>query len=216
MLLSFAYLMFSAVLSLLVRRRQPEFAKDLELIVLRHQLSVLSRQHQRPKFRPADRAFFAALARLLPHQRRRGLIVTPATLLRWRRELGRRRWAYPRRKPGRPPTSRALSKLVLRLARVKSPLRRSADHRRADQAWLLPLTEQGPASACERWARAGAAAGSAELAGLPSPAGRRACSPVTSSPSKRSRCVASTLTSSPNLAAAASTSLAAHTEPQPE
>ena len=102
MLLSFAYLMFSAVLSLLVRRRQPEFAKDLELIVLRHQLSVSSRLHQRPTFRPADRAFSAALARLLPHRRRRGLIVTPATLLRWHRELARRKWAYRRRKP-RPP-----------------------------------------------------------------------------------------------------------------
>jgi len=89
MLLSFAYLMFSAVLSLLVRRRQPEFAKDLELIVLRHQLSALSRQHQRPKFRPTDRAFSAALAPLLPHRRRRGPIVTPATLLRWHRELAR-------------------------------------------------------------------------------------------------------------------------------
>jgi putative transposase len=89
MLLSFAYLMFSAVLSLLVRRRQPEFAKDLELIVLRHQLSVLSRQHQRPTFRPTDRAFIAALARVLPHRRRRGLIVTPATLLIWHRELAR-------------------------------------------------------------------------------------------------------------------------------
>ncbi len=117
MLLSFAYLVFSAVLRLLVRRRQPEFALDLELIVLRHQLSVLSRQHQRPRFRRADRAFFAALARLLPHRRRRGLIVTPATLLRWHRELVRRKWTYPQRKPGRPPTSRALSALVLRLAR---------------------------------------------------------------------------------------------------
>ena len=87
MLLTFAYLMFSGVLSLLVR--QPEFAKDLELIVLRHQLSVLSRQHQRPKFRPTDRAFSAALAPLLPHRRRRGPIVTPATLLRWHRELAR-------------------------------------------------------------------------------------------------------------------------------
>jgi hypothetical protein len=47
--------------------------------VLRHQLSVLARQHQRPKLRPADRALIAALARLLPHRRQHGLVVTPAT-----------------------------------------------------------------------------------------------------------------------------------------
>jgi hypothetical protein len=62
MLLSCAYLAFS----------RAEFVKDVELVVLRHQLSVLARQHQRPKLRPADRAFIAALARLLPFQRRRG------------------------------------------------------------------------------------------------------------------------------------------------
>ena len=102
---------------LLAAGRRDPFAREVELLALRHELAVLRRQAARPRLRPADRAFLAALARLLPQDRRRGLLVTPQTLLRWHRELVRRKWTQPPRAPGRPPLEQHVRQLVLRLAR---------------------------------------------------------------------------------------------------
>src|SRR5262249_47752349 len=117
MLLSFAYLEFSAMLRLLVGRRRTMSAKDVELLVLRHQLAVLRRQRPRPSVQAADRAFLAALTQILPLPDRRGLIVTPQTLLRWHRELVRRKWTRSKASSGRPPFEGRVRELVLRLAR---------------------------------------------------------------------------------------------------
>jgi putative transposase len=117
MLLSFCYLAFSVVLHLLVGDRRRELAEDVELLVLRQQLAVLRRRRPRPSFRAADRALLAALARILQPRRRQGTLVTPQTLLRWHREMVRRKWTQPQRTPGRPPVERRVRELVLRLAR---------------------------------------------------------------------------------------------------
>jgi putative transposase len=132
MLLSFAYLASSAVLRMLVRGQRSEFAKDVELLVLRHQLVVLGRQERRPMLRPADRALLAALARLLPPLRRHSLFVTPQTLLRWHRELVRRKWTQPQRghwptadRPGRKAVNKRNQRGVRRLPFWCPPTRAS-------------------------------------------------------------------------------------------
>src|SRR6266571_4294313 len=116
MLLSFIYLAFVSILKLLVRCGRSHGTKDIELMILRHQLQVLRRQVVRPRLQGADRALLAAASSLLPRERRRGLVVTPQTLLRWHRELVRRKWTYEKLTPGRPSIATETRDLVLRLA----------------------------------------------------------------------------------------------------
>jgi transposase InsO family protein len=99
-------------LGLLTRSRA---SKDAEILVLRHQLAVLRRQVARPRPSWADRAVQAALSRLVPRGRWPRLFVTPETVLRWHRDLIRRRWTIPR-PAGRPPTQPTIRQLVLRMA----------------------------------------------------------------------------------------------------
>ncbi len=113
---SFCYLALRCLLQLLFLHRRSEGFKELEIAVLRHELSVLRRQGSRPQLRSSDRVFLAAASRLLPRSRWQSFLVTPATLLRWHRRLVARRWTYPAQM-GRPPISGEIRELVLRLAR---------------------------------------------------------------------------------------------------
>jgi putative transposase len=106
---------------LLVLPDADDGTKDLEILVLRHQLRVLRRKTGRPRFTAGDRVLLAAASWALPRHRRASFLVTPQTLLRWHRELVRRKWTYRKqRRPGRPPIDSEIVALVLRLARENS------------------------------------------------------------------------------------------------
>ncbi len=93
-------------------------AQDAEILVLRHQLAVLQRQCSRPRLRRRDRLVMSALSQIIPRERWSAFLVTPQTLLRWHRELVRRKWTF-RRRPlgGRPAMADDVRDLILRLAR---------------------------------------------------------------------------------------------------
>ena len=124
MLLRLAYLTVTNVFAALRLLPMGDRDKDVEILALRHQIAVLQRQlgaDNRVKFAGEDRAFLAALLTSLPREvlRRLRLLVRPNTVLRWHRDLLKQRHARTCRpkRPGRPPTVRAIRALILRLVR---------------------------------------------------------------------------------------------------
>jgi transposase len=122
-LFKIVYLLTCRVLGLAVLGFRSDRAKDVELLVLRHENAVLRRNAGRVRYEPGDRVWFAALARFLPRGRWSGIFpVTPATLLAWHRKLADGKYdTSRRRRPGRPPTAPGIARLVVRLAR-ENPL----------------------------------------------------------------------------------------------
>jgi putative transposase len=90
--LRFLYLVLIRLAGWFVLLGRSDRSKDIEILLLRHQLAVLQRRTSRPRFSWADRALISALARLLPSRRRTGMLITPGTLLRWHADLVKRRW----------------------------------------------------------------------------------------------------------------------------
>jgi transposase InsO family protein len=109
-------LVLRRILQLATWRFRSNDLKELEIIVLRHELAILRRRTRRPALTWSDRLFLAAASRLLPRPRWRSFIVTPGTLLRWHRHLVAKRWTYACR-AGRPPLGREIRALVIRFAR---------------------------------------------------------------------------------------------------
>ena len=117
MALRLAYLTLARVLNRVTLLARSDAAKDVEILVLRHEVAVLRRHTPRPKLTWADRAMLSALSRLLPVKLRRLRLVSPRTLLRWRAKLVARRWTYPRRQAGHPPVAPPIRALVVQMAR---------------------------------------------------------------------------------------------------
>jgi len=110
------YLVVRNLFALVWLLGRPRGSKELEILVLRHELAVLRRRSARPRLTRADRALLAALSRSLPRSAWASFLVRPDTLLRWHRQLVARRWTYLHTKPGRPPIEPPVGALILRLA----------------------------------------------------------------------------------------------------
>lgn len=118
MLFALVYLVLRHVVRLIAGSSNDQMNTEVELVVVRHQLIVLKRQVGRPQLRRRDRVFMAAISRVLPRTRWSSFLVSPQTLLRWHRELVRRKWTFRRRSAGgRPPIPDEVQELILRTGR---------------------------------------------------------------------------------------------------
>ena len=111
MALGLAYPLLVRVLSWLTLLARSDTAKDVEILILRHEVAVLSRTNTRPALTWLDRAVLSALSRLLPPPLRQLRLVSPRTLLRWHAQLITRRWTYPhdQRPPAGDPQQRPVA-----------------------------------------------------------------------------------------------------------
>jgi transposase InsO family protein len=112
-----AYLTLCRSIQLLALLARGDAAKDLEILVLRHQLTVLRRQVPRPRLEPTDRALLAAISRVLARDPWSCFFVKPETLLRWHRRLVADAWTYAPHGYGRPPFAENVQQLIVRVAR---------------------------------------------------------------------------------------------------
>jgi putative transposase len=209
---SFAYLAIRNLFALALLLARSDRSKELEILVLRHELTVLRRRTVRPRIDPPDRALLAALSQALPRRMWAAFSVRPETLLRWHRGLVARRWTYPHRQPGRPPLERPRRELILRLARenphwgyqrIAGELKNlgvAASATTVRKVWRPPVFRPHPGGHASHGARS--------CVSRPP-----ACSPVTSSPSRRSGCGGSMCSSSSRSRPAESSSLPAPRTP---
>jgi hypothetical protein len=116
MLLSLVYFVLRRLLEGLASSSRSDLEREVELLVLRHQVKVLSRRVRRPLFRRRDRMLLAAASRILPKERWRAFLVTPRTLLRCHQQLIQRKWTYKHRRAGRPGLDQETVQLITRLA----------------------------------------------------------------------------------------------------
>ncbi|MDP9271094.1 MAG: integrase core domain-containing protein [Chloroflexota bacterium] len=115
MLFALLYVLFRRLIG--STRPSADRELEIEVVVLRHQVNVLSRKVGRVKLHRIDKAFLAACSRTLPRHRWGSFIVAPSTLVRWHRELVARKWTYKHKRGGRPPIDPALAALICRMAR---------------------------------------------------------------------------------------------------